>query len=116
MAKSEKIGQYTIFLDEIYYLAYAGGKRELTKKNQDNWNRTLSLPGLLQVKEQVKLGLDQNPNVIPMKGSQLMSFIRELNFVPFFDRAFHNTHLVKLTDLVIYESIKAKSYDMALKG
>ena len=111
----EKIGQYTVYLDEVYYLAYAGGSRELDSKHQKDWDRTKSLPGLLQVKEQAKLGLDNNPNVVPLKGRDLMSFIRELKFMPFFDHAFEITHLVKLTDVIVYESIKAKSYEMALR-
>ena len=114
--RCEKIGDYIIYLDQMYYLCYAGGKRELDAKSQKEWNRTLSVPGLLQVKEQVKLGLDNNPNVVPLKGSDLLSFIKELKFVPFFDRAFNNTHLVKLADLVVYESIKAKSYELAMNN
>jgi len=115
MSKSERIGNYTIYLDQTYYLAYAGGKRELTKDKQKAWEKTLYLPELLKVKEQLKLGIENNPNVIPLTGSALMSFIKELNFVPFFDRAFQNTHLLKLTDLIIYESIKQKNYELALR-
>lgn len=114
--KHEKIGNYTIYLDQIYYLAYAGGKRELEQKHQKNWERTLQLPGLLQVKEQLKLGRENNPNVIPLRGIDLLSFIKELQFIPFFDMYFEHTHILKLTDILIYESIKQKSYDIALKN
>ena len=41
--------------------------------------------------------------------------IEELKFVPFFDRAFNNTHMLKLTDVVVFESIKQKSYELAMK-
>jgi hypothetical protein len=114
--KYEKIGKYTIYLDQMYYLSYAGGHRELPVKQQKDWDRTLQLPGILKVKEQNKLGLDSNPNVVPLTGMQLMSFIRELHFVPFFDRAFESTHVIQLTDRLIYESIRLKSYDVALKN
>ena len=112
----ERIGNYTIYLDEVYYLAYAGGHRELPAKQQKDWDRTKSLPGLLQVKEQAKLGLDNNPNVVPLRGRDLMSFIREMKFMPFFDHAFEITHICKLTDPIVYESIKQKSYDIALRS
>jgi hypothetical protein len=114
MARSERIGNYTIHFDEIYYLGYAGGKRELKAADQKEYDRTLGLPLILQISEQKKLGLDKNPNVIPLKGIQLLSFIRELGFVPFFDKNFHQSKLMTLTDLIIFESIKAKSYDMAM--
>lgn len=114
--KYEKIGNHPIYFDRVYYLAYAGGNRELPAKNQKDWDKTKNLPGLLQVKEQLKLGRDNNPNVVPLKGIDLLSFIKELQFVPFFDQYFEHTHLLKLTDVVIYESIKQKSYDMALRA
>jgi hypothetical protein len=114
MSRSERIGNYTIFFDEIYYLGYAGGKRDLPDKDMKEYNRTLSLPFLLQIKERNKLGLDKNPNVIPLKGIQLLSFIRELGFIPFFDKHFHISKLMTLTDLIVFESIKAKSYEIAL--
>jgi hypothetical protein len=116
MSNYEKIGDNVIYFDQMYYLAYAGGTRGLPAKNQRDWNKTLQLPGLLQVKERIKLGLENNPNVIPLRGIDLLSFIKELNFIPLFDRAFENTHLLKLTNLVIYESIKAKSYQIAMRG
>jgi hypothetical protein len=111
--KYETIGKYKIFFEEMYYIAYAGGKRELAAKDQKNWDRTLSLPGLLQKREQVKLGWKNNPNVVPIKGSKLISFIRELGYVPFFDQYFSDgSNVLKLTDLVIYEAIKKKSYEL----
>lgn len=110
-----KIGKNVIFFDQIYYIAYAGGKRELPNKQQKEWNKTLQLPDLLKTKEQLKLGYNNNPNVIPIKGIDLISFIQELDFVPIFDQYFQHTHLLKLTDIIIYESIKQKSYDVALK-
>lgn len=105
----EKIGQHTIFFDQIYYLAYAGGKRELKQTDQKNWNKTLLLPDLVKVKEQIKLGQSNNPNLIPLKGIELLSFIKELKFVPFFDRAFEKTRLLKLTNILIYNTIKEKA-------
>lgn len=114
--KYETIGNHPIYFDQVYYLAYAGGNRGLPEKDQKNWDRTKNLPGLLQVEERLKLGRDNNPNIVPLKGIDLLSFIKELQFVPFFDYYFEHTHLLKLTDVVIYESIKQKSYDMALKN
>jgi len=112
----EMIGKYPIYLDEEYYLAYAGGKRELPAKDQKEYNKILHLPLILQRKELKKIPQKNNPNVIPLKGRDLMMFIKELKFVPFFDTFFEQSHLIKLTDLIIYESIKQKSYDIALKG
>ena len=112
----ETIGKYKIFFDELYYIGYAGGKRELTKKDQDNWNGLLVLPYEIQLREKKRLGLNKNPNVIPIKGINLLEFIKDLKFTPFFDSFFEKTHLLKLTDLVIYESIKAKNYELAMKG
>jgi hypothetical protein len=114
--KYELIGQFPIYLDQQYFLAYAGGHRELPAKQQKDWNKTLQLPELLRIKERNALGMENNPNVVPLRGRELLAFIKELKFVPFFDRAFESTHLVKLTDIIIYESIKAKQYDIALRG
>lgn len=114
--KGEKIGNHIIYFDQIYYIAYAGGKRELPSKQQKEWDRTNALPGPLQVKERNKLGLDNNPNVVPIKGIDLISFFKELNFIPFFDQYFKYTNILQLTDLVIYESIKQKSYEIALRS
>ena len=117
MAKRKfvKINNYTIFFDEIYYLCYTGGHRELPKKAQDNWDRTKTLPGLAQKREQFKLGLDNNPNVVPIKGINLVSLIQELQFTPFFDRAFNTTKMLKLTDVIVYEAIKQRNYEIAMK-
>lgn len=106
----EYIGQHRIDFDQMFYLTYAGGHRELPDKQQKEWNKTNNLPGLLQVKERNKLGMENNPNVVPLKGRDLLMFIKEMKFVPFFDRAFASTHLVKLTDIIIFESIKSKVY------
>ena len=111
----EMIGNYRIELNQDYYLTYAGGKRELPQAQQREWNKTLQLPGELKLKEQYKIGLHNNPNVVPLKGHQLMEFIRELKFVPFFDRNFDKTHLLQLTNILVYESIRAKSYELAIK-
>jgi hypothetical protein len=114
MSKYETIGTYKIFLDETYYLAYAGGKRELSARDQKEYNKTLQLPFILQRKELHKIGFDKNPNLVPLKGRQLMAFIKELKFIPFFDQYFEHTKLLQLNDLIIYEAIKAKSYEMAM--
>lgn len=116
MSKFQKIGKYTIYFDQTYYLAYAGGFREMTKKQESDWNRTNGLPQELQVRERLKLGYENNPNVVPIKGKNLVEFIQDLNFIPLFDQYFEHTHLLKLTDLVVYESIKQKSYEIAMKG
>lgn len=116
----EVIGNRRIYLNEMYFLTYAGGHRDLEKKKKDEWMRSLSLPDLAQKKEQLRLekiyGKEINPNVVPLKGVDLLMFIRELKFVPFFDQYFEHTKMIKLTEAVIFESIKAKSYDIALKS
>lgn len=47
MGKYEMIGQHRIDLDEIFFLAYAGGHRELAAKDQKEYDKILSLPFLL---------------------------------------------------------------------
>jgi hypothetical protein len=116
MGKYEMIGQHRIDLDEIFFLAYAGGHRELAAKDQKEYDKILSLPFLLQRSELKKIPMEKNPNVIPLKGSQLLSFIKELQFVPFFDQFFQQSHLVKLTDVIIYEAIRQKSYELAMQN
>jgi len=114
--KCEKIGKHNIFLDGLYFIAYAGGKRELPEKDQKEYNKTLHLPFVLQRKELKKIPLEKNPNVVPLKGRDLLSFIKELKFVPFFDQNFDRTHILQLTDIIIFESIKQKSYELALNA
>lgn len=115
LQKYEKIGNHIIYFEKMYYIAYAGGHRELSKEKQRNWDRTLQLPGILKTKEQNKLGLMNNPNVVPIKGIDLLSFFRELGFIPFFDSNWSQSGVLQLTDAIIYESIKQKSYDIALQ-
>ena len=107
--RCEQIGGYTVFLDQTYYISYAGGSRELPKKQQSDWDKTNQLPGLLQIKERNKLGMDGNPNVVPIKGVKLISFFKELGFVPFFDRAFASTGVLQLTDVFVFEKLKASA-------
>lgn len=116
MSNFEMIGKFRIYFDQMYYLAYAGGKRELKKEDERNWKKTLCLPELLRVKEQLKLGRDKNPNVVPLSGRELLKFIKEFNFIPFFDKKFKETHILQLSDVIIYEAIKQKNYDIALRG
>jgi len=114
MSKHVNIGKYTIYLDQEYYLAYAGGYRELDKKNQKEWDKTVNLPLLLQIEERKKLGLKNNPNIVPMTGRKLLEYIQEYRFVPFFDENFKDSHVLKLTDIIIFESIKQKNYEIAM--
>lgn len=116
MARYEKIGGYEIYFDDIYFLAYAGGKRELGARDQKAYESILKLPFALQRNELKKMGFEKNPNVIPIKGIDLLAFIRELKFTPFFDYHFRESHLIQLNDAVIYESIKQRSYDIAMRG
>lgn len=114
--KSETIGNHKIFFDEMYYIAYAGGTRELPDKDKKEYRKIMSLPLILQRQELRKIPLEKNPNVIPIKGINLVSFIKELKFIPFFDSFFEQTHMLKLTDIVIYESIRQKNYEIAMRG
>jgi hypothetical protein len=114
-SRCHKIGNNVIHFDQWYYIAYAGGTRELPAKEQKEWNKTILLPELLKVQERRKIPMQNNPNVVPIMGIDLLSFIRELKFIPLFDTFFEKTHTIKLTDIVVYESIKAKSYEIALR-
>ena len=109
-----QIGKYVIQWDEIYYVAYAGGKRDLPEKDLKEYNKTLCLPFDLQRQELKKLGFEKNPNVIPVKGIDLVRLIKEQSFVPFFDTFFNQSHLLQINDAVIYESMKQKSYEIAM--
>ncbi len=115
MAKYEKIGNYPIYFNRQYFLVYAGGQRELTEKDQKSWNKTLALPGILKEKEQAKLGYQNNPHAIPVSGMDLLSFIKELNFIPLFDKFFEQTGVVTLTELAAYEAIKSKTFNDKIK-
>ena len=112
--KYQQIGEYKIFFDETYFVAYAGGKREIPEKDQKTYNKILTLPFDLKMKELHKFGLAKNPNVIPISGRILLEFIIDGKFVPFFDTFFNETKLLQISDFIVYESMKAKSYDMAL--
>lgn len=116
MPRFETIGSHRINFDDTYYIAYAGGKRELPAKQQKEYDKIINLPLILQRKELARISFDNNPNVVPLKGIHLLTFIREMKFVPFFDQYFETSHLLKLTDVVIYESIRQKSYELAMRG
>lgn len=113
--KYTKIGQYTIFWDEIYFIAYAGGKRDLPEKDMKEYQRTLSLPFQLQRQELKKLGPEKNPNLIPIKGLDLLSIIKEAGYMPFFDHFFSQSKMLQVNDSIVYESMKLKSYEV-IKG
>jgi hypothetical protein len=113
--RESKIGRYTIKWDEIYYLAYTGGHRELPAKDQKAYNGTLLLPLTLRRKEQANLGLDKNPNVIPLKGLYLLELIKDKKFVPFFDKFFEHTKLLQMNDEIVFEAIRQKSYEIAMR-
>jgi hypothetical protein len=113
MSKYEMIGNHQIFLDQIYFIAYAGGSRELPEKQQKEWNKTLTLPYLLQKKEQDKISKENNPNLVPLPGRKLVEFIKDLGYIPFFSSV--DKSMLQLTDIVIFESMKQKSYEIALK-
>lgn len=112
-----QIGKHIIEWDQTYYIAYAGGKRELSEKDQKEYNKATAsgLPDLLKAKEVLKLGFDKNPNVVPVKGIDLIELFKDRSFIPFFDSNFKNSRLLQINDQIIYESIKQKSYDL-LKG
>lgn len=112
----ERIGNYVIELNKQYFLSYTGGSRELTKEKQRDWDKTNNLPFQLQIKERNRLGLENNPNLVPIKGSDLLSFIKELGFVPFFSQQFKDSPILQLTDVIIFESLKQKSYEIAMRG
>ena len=113
--KYTRIGQYTIHWDEIYFIAYAGGKRELPEKDQKEYNKIHSLPFALQRQELKKLGPEKNPNLIPIKGLDLLSIIKELGYMPFFDQFFEQSKMLQVNDSIVYESMKLKSYEI-VKG
>lgn len=114
MAGSTAIGNRRIFHDETYFVSYAGGKRELAAKDQKEYNNIMKLPFLLQRKELKKLGFDKNPNVIPITGIKLIEIFKTSHFMPIFDFFFEQSHLLTVTDEIVYESIRQKNYEIAL--
>ncbi|MFA5196593.1 MAG: hypothetical protein WC401_12410 [Bacteroidales bacterium] len=113
--KFETIAGHKIFFDETYYLAYSGGMREMSAKDQKEYNKLLTLPFGLQRQEIRKLGPDKNPKLVPVKGKLILQFIIDGKFAPFFDLYFEKTKTLQINDLVVYESMKAKSYDVAMR-
>lgn len=112
--RTSKIGQYVIEWDGIYYIAFAGGKRELPEKDMEEYNKTLLLPEQLQRKERIKLGPEKNPYLIPIKGIDLLSIIKEANYMPFFDQFFQFSRTLQVNNQIVYESMKQKSYEIAM--
>lgn len=110
-----QFGKYTIYHSDQYFLAYTGGKRNLSDKQEKAWKSTLMLPLQLQIKEQGKLGLENNPNVVPVKGIDIIEIVKERGFIPLFDPDFKNSRLLKTADRLSYECMKAKSYNKALE-
>lgn len=116
-----QLGKNTIYWDQTYYIAYAGGKRDLPEKDLKEYNKAANggLPDLLRAKEILKLGFDKNPNVVPIKGINLIELFKDRSFIPFFSPDFMKEgsagyHLLQITNQIIYESIKQKSYDLLL--
>lgn len=114
MSGFETIAKHRIYLNQKYFLAYAGPPRDLCEKDKKEYQKIVSAPFQIYRTELKKLPFEKNPNVIPMTGMQLLEFIKDLKFIPLFDQYFEQSHLLQLTDAVIYESIKAKSYEQAL--
>lgn len=116
MKNFETIGNRRIYFNETYFIAYAGGTRELPEKDQKEYRKIINLPFKLQRQELKKIPFEKNPNVIPISGRDLLSFIKELKFTPFFDQYFEQSRLINLTDVVVFESMRQKSYEAALVG
>jgi len=114
MAGFTSIGNRRIYHDETYFVSYAGGKRDLAAKDQKEYNNIIKLPFELQRKELKKLGFEKNPNVIPIKGIRLIEIFKTSNFIPLFDHFFDQSHLLTVTDEIVYESIRQKNYEIAL--
>jgi len=112
--RTSKIGQYVIEWDSIYFIAYSGGTRELSAKDMKEYNKTLLLPEQLQRKEKIKLGPEKNPNLVPIKGIDLVGIIKEANYMPFFDQFFHFSKTLQVNNRIVYESMKQKSYEIAM--
>lgn len=116
MPRFEKIGAHRIYFDETYFIAYAGGKRALSEKDQKEYNKTLQLPLILQRKELRKIPMEKNPNVFPIKGINLMTIVKEMGGVPFFDYFFEQTKTLQITDRIAYEAMRNKNYDIEFKN
>ena len=111
----QQIGQFRIYFDEVYYLAYSGGTRELSSKDMKDYQRALSLPLIAQRNELERLGPDKNPNLVPIKGRDLLGFIIDGKYTPFFDPGFNQSRRLQINDKIVFEAMKAKSYELAMR-
>ena len=112
--KYEMIAGRKIFFEETYYVAYAGRKRDMTAKDEKEYNKLLTLPFDLRASTMDKNGPAKNPNLIPVSGKTILELIIDGKCVPFFDLFFDKTKTLQVSDLIVYESLKAKSYQVAL--
>ena len=109
-----KVGRNSIFFDETYFIAYTGGKRELPEKQKKEYNRLIRMPFEIKKKEMLKMPMENNPYLVPIKGIVLAEFIKERGFIPLFDKFFEHTKMIQLSDAIVYEAMKAKNYEMAM--
>jgi len=117
----ETIGNYTIYLNKTYFLAYSGGtgiselpedgRQQLSERDQKEYNKILTLPLLAQKNELAKMPMEKNPNVFPIKGKKLLEYIKDFGTVPFFDSFFNKTGIIKLTNSLAFEYIKKRTND-----
>jgi hypothetical protein len=111
----QKFGQYVINFDDIYYLTYTGGTRDLVDKDKKEYENIKKLPDQLQWKELLKFGDDKNPMIVPIKGMVLMEFIVDGRYTPFFDRFFQYSKRLQINNLVVYEAMKQRNYEVAME-
>jgi hypothetical protein len=72
------------------------------------------MPDVLKNVEIKKLGQEKNPNLIPIKGLDLLGIIKEANYMPFFDKFFDVSKTLQVNNAIVYESMRQKSYEIAM--
>jgi hypothetical protein len=114
MGKIHTFGKYEIDEDLVYYIAYAGGTREMSPKDEKEYKGVIALPyGAARQKALRDLGPEKDPHLIPIQGKKLIEIIIDANLTPLFDLYFDRTHALQISDEIVYESIRQKNYDLA---
>jgi len=114
MRKPARFGIYEIYHEQMYFLAFAGGKRELGKADAKEYERAIILPpGEARQQELRRLGPAKDPNMVPISGAKLLELIKDASFTPFFDKFFNQTHVLQINDSIVFESIKQRNYELA---
>jgi hypothetical protein len=94
------MGSVTFFdrqidLAQTYYVMFADAKRQLTPEQVAKYRRISMWPSKLQEMLLAKLPPEENPNITPMTGKQLIEFSAQ-GYIPIFDLRFQESRKLTL--------------------